>query len=60
VRRHLDALASDEGALAAYRVLSAVALQLAREVGTDQARLDRILALLGEGGDGVATRGEPT
>jgi predicted short-subunit dehydrogenase-like oxidoreductase (DUF2520 family) len=51
VRRHLEALADDEGALAAYRVLSAVALQLAREVGTDQARLDRVLALLGGDAD---------
>ena len=51
VRRHLEALAGDEGALAAYRVLSAVALQLAREGGTDERRLERILALLGGEGD---------
>lgn len=47
VQHHLDALSADPAALAAYRVLSAIALQLAREAGTDAARLDRILEALG-------------
>ncbi|HEX6060396.1 MAG TPA: DUF2520 domain-containing protein [Gemmatimonadaceae bacterium] len=47
VQRHLDALAADPAALAAYRVLSAIALELAREAGTDPQRLDRILGALG-------------
>lgn len=47
VQRHLDALAADAAALAAYRVLSAIALELAREAGTDPERLDRILEALG-------------
>jgi len=46
VRKHLDALAGDDGALGAYRRLSLAALRIARERGTDPVALAAIERLL--------------
>jgi predicted short-subunit dehydrogenase-like oxidoreductase (DUF2520 family) len=47
VRKHLHALASDPEALEAYRALSVVALELARESGTPAEQLAEVRAALG-------------
>ncbi len=47
VRSHVRALASDPEALAVYRALSLAALELARESGTDSAKLAEVRAALG-------------
>lgn len=47
VRRHVRALASDPEALAVYRALSLAAVELARESGTESAKLDDVRAALG-------------
>lgn len=47
VRSHVRALESDPEALAVYRSLSMAAVELARESGTDVAKLDEVRAALG-------------
>ena len=47
VRSHVRALESDPEALAVYRSLSMAAVELARESGTDAAKLDEVRAALG-------------
>ncbi len=47
VRAHVRALASDPEALAVYRALSRVALELARQSGTPAEKLAEVLAALG-------------
>jgi predicted short-subunit dehydrogenase-like oxidoreductase (DUF2520 family) len=46
IRRHLEALADDPEAVAAYRALSIPAIELARAGGTDASRLEEIRVLL--------------
>lgn len=46
VRSHVRALASDAEALAVYRALSLAAVELARESGTESAKLDEVRAAL--------------
>jgi predicted short-subunit dehydrogenase-like oxidoreductase (DUF2520 family) len=46
LRRHLDALAGDPAAMAAYRALSVAALPLAQQAGTEARLLEEIADLL--------------